>query len=98
MLSQSSKQSGVTRDVKINIRALEKQRDLIDYAAEILGKSRSDFMLEVACQKAEEVLLDQRNFFLSEDKWEEFLAVLDAPVVPNKKLENLLQTTPPWEL
>ncbi|WP_408734466.1 type II toxin-antitoxin system TacA family antitoxin [Paraburkholderia bannensis] len=29
------------------IRALPEQRDLIDYAASLLGKNRSDFMLEV---------------------------------------------------
>lgn len=32
--------------VSINIRAKARQRDLIDHAAERLGRSRSDFMLE----------------------------------------------------
>ena len=50
------------RDVTINIRAKQTQRDLIDRAAEIEGKSRSEFMLETAYQKAQEVLLD-RSFF-----------------------------------
>ena len=47
------------RDVIINIRAKQTQRDLIDHAAEIQGKSRSEFMLETAYQKAQEVLLDR---------------------------------------
>nr|WP_295614130.1 DUF1778 domain-containing protein [Chamaesiphon sp. GL140_3_metabinner_50] len=34
------------RDVTINIRAKKNQRDLIDRAAELQGKSRSEFMLE----------------------------------------------------
>jgi hypothetical protein len=38
--------------VSINIRAKARQRDLIDQAAERLGRSRSDFMLEASCQKA----------------------------------------------
>ena len=38
-----------TRDVSINIRARNAQRDLIDRAAEAIGKNRSDFMLEAAC-------------------------------------------------
>ncbi len=33
----------------INIRALEGQRALIDKAASSLNKTRSDFMLEIAC-------------------------------------------------
>jgi len=37
---------------------------MIDHAAETLGKSRSDFMLELACREAEAVLLDRRFFQL----------------------------------
>ncbi|WP_200155386.1 DUF1778 domain-containing protein [Chromatium okenii] len=44
----------------MNIRAQRYQRDLIDKAAELLGKTRSDFILETACREAQEVLLDQR--------------------------------------
>ena len=43
-----------TRDVTLNIRAKQNQRDLIDRAAEIQGKSRSEFMLESAYQKAQD--------------------------------------------
>ena len=43
------------RDVMINIRARQRQRDLIDEAAAVLGKNRSDFMLETACREAEAV-------------------------------------------
>ena len=47
------------RDAAINLRALPEQRDLIDHAARLLGKNRSDFMLEVACERAQAVVLDQ---------------------------------------
>jgi len=47
------------RDAAINLRALPEQRDLIDQAASLLGKNRSDFMLEVACERAQAILLDQ---------------------------------------
>ena len=47
------------RDAAINLRALPEQRDLIDHAANLLGKNRSDFMLEAACDKAQAVVLDQ---------------------------------------
>lgn len=40
--------NGSPRDININIRAKRTQRDLIDQAAEVLGKSRSNFMLETA--------------------------------------------------
>lgn len=87
-----------TRDITINIRARASQRDLIDQAAGVMGKSRSDFMLEAACQKAENILLERRVFHLSPEQWDEFLSVLDAPVQPNDKLKNLLNVTAPWEI
>ncbi len=47
-------------DVQLNLRAKESQRALIDAAAEILHKSRTDFILEMACKAAENVILDRR--------------------------------------
>ena len=52
------------RNATINLRALPEQRDLIDQAARLLGKNRSDFMLDAACDKAQSVLLDQVFFNL----------------------------------
>ncbi len=98
MESRLLKENTNKRDVKINIRAKIQQRYLIDQAAEILGKNRSDFMLEAACQKAEDVILEQRVFSLNSDKWLEFLEALDAPPQHNEKLQNLLNTVAPWEM
>lgn len=86
-----------TRDVTINIRAQQNQRDLIDRAAQIQGKSRSEFMLESAYQKAQDVLLDRTFFGLDEAKFKQFVALLDAPTVPNEKLHTLLTTKSPWD-
>lgn len=91
------KQAPHSRDIKINIRAQQNQRDLIDRAAQAQGKSRSDFMLESACQKAQDVLLDQTFFLLDETKYQEFLARLDAEPILNEKLQALLKTPAPWE-
>ena len=85
------------RDAAINLRALPQQRDLIDQAAQLLGKNRSDFMLEAACDKAQSVLLDQVFFNLDEVKFQEFNAMLDAPVQPNPGLERLLAVKVPWK-
>ncbi|MGE6587915.1 DUF1778 domain-containing protein, partial [Raoultella planticola] len=42
-------------DVQLNLRAKESQRALIDAAAEILHKSRTDFILEMACRLSRSV-------------------------------------------
>lgn len=86
-----------TRDVTINIRAKQSQRDLIDRAAQLQGKSRSEFMLESAYQKATDVLLDRRFFGLDELKFQQFMALLDAPPMQNEKLRALLTAKSPWD-
>lgn len=95
--TEPSNSGGSTRDININIRAKRAQRDLIDQAAELLGKSRSDFMLEIACREAEDVLLDQRVFTLDAEAFAKFQALLDAPPVDNPKLRRLMATKAPWE-
>ena len=86
------------RDAAINLRALAEQRDLIDYAAQLLGKNRSDFMLEAACDKAQSVVLDQVFFGLDENKFKQFPAMLDAPPAPNPGLERLMAVRAPWSI
>lgn len=81
----------------INLRALPSQKELIDKAASLLHKSRSDFMLEAACTEATNVLLGQRLFFADEKEYNSFLALLDAPMNDNSGLKDLLQSKSPWE-
>lgn len=85
------------RGETINLRASQRQKALIDRAAEALGRSRSDFMLETACREAEAVLLDRRYFVLSEDAFRKFTALLDTPPKDNPRLRRLLHTQAPWE-
>ena len=72
------------RDIAINLRAQAGQRDLIDQAASQLGRNRSDFMLEAACEKA--------RAFAS------FAALCDAPLQKNAALDALLDSTSPWDV
>lgn len=85
------------RDAAINLRALPEQRDLIDQAASLLGKNRSDFMLEAACERAQAVLLDQVFFSLDADRFRQFTALLDAPPRQNPGLERLMAIKAPWD-
>jgi uncharacterized protein (DUF1778 family) len=84
------------RNAAINLRALPEQRDLIDHAAQLLGKNRSDFMLEAACDKAQTVVLDQVFFALDADRFRQFTELLDAPSARNPGIERLKAVKPPW--
>jgi uncharacterized protein (DUF1778 family) len=83
------------RDAAINLPALPQQRDLIDQAAQVLGKKRSDFMLEAACDKAQAVLLDRVLFSLEDAKFRNS-PNCSMHVQPNPGLERLLAVKAPW--
>lgn len=85
------------REAPINIRARLAQRNLIDKAAAILSKNRSDFMLEVACREAENVLLDRRLFLVDNETYQAFEEQLKAPVSDNAALRELISHKAPWE-
>jgi uncharacterized protein (DUF1778 family) len=86
------------KSININLRIAPAQRELIDRAAQSLGKSRTEFILDVATREAEQTLLDKRLFVLDETEWNAFVATLDAPVSPNPQLRRVLTTSAPWEL
>ena len=89
--------SSKPRSDNINIRVTPETRGLIDRAARVAGKTRTDFIIDTVKQVAEETVLDQRLFLLDEDQWDEFVAALDAPPRPNKRLMALLARKPAWE-
>ena len=96
-MTASQTRDPAARDVNINLRASRQQRTLIDRAAEALGKSRSDFMLDVARREAESVLLDQRYFALDPAAFKAFTEQLDTPPADNPRLRRLLAEKAPWE-
>ncbi len=73
------------------------QHALLTKAAAVLHKDRSAFILDVACREAENVLLDQRLFYLEDDDFNLFEAALNAPLPDNEKLRALLAEASPWE-
>ena len=85
------------RDVTINLRAPEPVRALIDTAAGLVGKTRSEFMLESARRCAEDVLLDQRLIAADPARYAAFLKLLDDPPPPAAALKRLMSGRPPWE-
>ena len=80
----------------INLRIEAGTRRLIDDAAAILGKTRTEFMVDSARRQAIDVLLDQRLFVLDAERYDAFLYALDDPAAPGPKLRALLHRTPAW--
>jgi uncharacterized protein (DUF1778 family) len=81
----------------LNLRIKPQVRELIDRAAELAGKNRTDFVLDAARRAAEDTLLDRTVFTLGPKAYRQFLARLDAPPKPNKRLLKSMQIRAPWE-
>ena len=80
----------------INLRIETQTRQLIDDAAAILGKTRTEFMIDSARRQAIDVLLDQRLFVLDANRYDAFMDALDNPPAPGPKLRSLLRRVPAW--
>ncbi len=81
----------------INLRIEAHTRQLIDDAALVLGKTRTEFMIDSARRQAIDVLLDQRLFALDDARYDAFVHALDTPPAPGPRLHALLGRTPVWE-
>jgi uncharacterized protein (DUF1778 family) len=81
----------------INLRTPAAQRELIDRAAQLQGKSRTEFMLEAARERAQQVLLDQTIFSVTPKQHKAFVAMMSAPLAENAALQRLLGKSSPWE-
>lgn len=86
-----------TRRESLNIRIQADDRSLIDQAARLLGKTRTDFVLDAARQAATDTLLDRTLFQVDEATYAAFLERLDAPPEPNERLQRSLGQPPIWD-
>jgi uncharacterized protein (DUF1778 family) len=83
--------------ITINVRAPVELRDLIDRAANVQGKTRTDFILEASTEAAQRVLLDQVFFQVSEEQMKAFHDVMGRPIKNNEAVRRLLAKKSPWE-
>lgn len=78
----------------VNLRIDEVRKNLIDEAAKLQGKSRTEFMVEASYREAEQVILDQKIYIL--DKADcEYLNAANHKSDP--KLVKLFKSKSPWE-
>lgn len=81
----------------LNIRVQPGEREVIDRAAAMLGKTRTDFILEASRRAAEEALLDRALMTVDAATFAEFVRRLDAPPAPNARLRRTMRTPAPWD-
>jgi uncharacterized protein (DUF1778 family) len=79
------------RRQRIDIRTTLTAKQTLQDAAALSSKTITEFLLDSALTKAAEVLADRRVFSLDDEKWELFMAALDAPTRDMPNLKKLLQ-------
>ncbi|MDX8524548.1 DUF1778 domain-containing protein [Mesorhizobium sp. MSK_1335] len=79
----------------VNLRIREDVRILIDRAAKIRGKTRSDFMIDAAYRAAEDTLLDQTLVKVDAESYQHYLDILDRPP-SSEGFVRLMNAPKPW--
>jgi uncharacterized protein (DUF1778 family) len=78
------------RSEKLDIRLSAEAKRILASAATAQRRSISDFVLESALSRAEDALADRRRFGLDAERWDAFMAALEAPPRDLPRLKRLL--------
>lgn len=89
--------AAATRTARLGLRTTPLQEAVLRRAAEVSRKSMTDFILDSACQAAEQTLLDQRMFMLTGSQAGALLDLLDRPARDNAGLKDLFSRRAPWD-
>ena len=79
-----------SKSVRIDVRASNPVKLLLQEAARAAHKNVSEFLLDAGIVAANQTLADRLRFELTPDKWDAFQAALDRPTKPRPKLKSLL--------
>jgi uncharacterized protein (DUF1778 family) len=71
---------------------------IIDRAAGMRGRSRTDFVREAAVRAAEDVLLESTLFRMSSSGFNAFMKSLAAPATAVPEMVAVLKRPAPWEI
>jgi uncharacterized protein (DUF1778 family) len=85
------------KDHPLSMRLPETDIAIIDRAATLRGRSRTDFVREAAVRAAEDVLLETMPIRMSSAGFKAFVEVLSQPARPVPEMVELFERTAPWE-
>lgn len=80
------------KETSLNIRISSQQKDVIVRAAKIKQVSISDFIIDNAYEKANEVIAEETNIVMPPEQWEAFCEALDSPPKRIPALAKLLNS------
>jgi len=81
----------------LSMRLPEADIAIIDRAATLRGRSRTDFVREAAVRAAEDVLMETVPVRMSPAGFKAFMAALSGPATTVPEIVELFRRAPPWE-
>lgn len=85
------------KDHPLSMRLPDADLAVIDRAAELRGRSRTEFMRDAAVRAAEDTIMENTLIRASPEGFAAFVATLDAPGKPVPAMVDLLRRPAPWE-
>ncbi|MBR0870780.1 DUF1778 domain-containing protein [Bradyrhizobium tropiciagri] len=85
------------KDHPLSMRLPDADIAIIDRAATLRGRSRTDFVREAAVRAAEDVLMETAPIRMSAAGFKAFMAAVAGPAAPVPEMRKLFQRTAPWE-
>jgi uncharacterized protein (DUF1778 family) len=85
------------KEYPLSMRLPEADIAIIDRAAGLRGRSRTDFVREAAVRAAEDVLMETIPIRMSPEGFDAFLQVLAGPPKPAPEMVELARRRAPWE-
>ena len=82
---------------QVNFRVSSERLALIDRAAATRGVTRTEFVLRSSEAAAIETLNERPVIALDDEAWDDFIAVLDAPVELDPAVKERYARTPQWD-
>jgi uncharacterized protein (DUF1778 family) len=83
------------KDHPLSMRLPETDIAMIDRAADLRGRSRTDFVRDAAVRAAEEVIMESTLVRMSPEGFEAFMAAITAPATAVPEMVDLLKRKSP---
>jgi uncharacterized protein (DUF1778 family) len=84
-----------TKTARVNLRVAPADDLLLRQAAELVGETLSDFLIESGRERAERLVADRTRFILDEAAWTAFNAALERPAEIKSELRELFARSRP---
>jgi uncharacterized protein (DUF1778 family) len=85
------------KEYPFSMRLPELDIAIIDRAADLRGRSRTDFVRDAAVREAEAVIMENTLLRMSPEGFKHFVAVVSASPKPVAALVKLFKGKSPWE-